>query len=159
MPLDEAFPALFGLMLAVMEAMVMMVIGLINLGAILIELIVGIFVSGFKLGRIQQRKSVHDAKSSIVSIVIILLVVVGSVAWFAVAPKVLNEEVSFVTTEGKEISYLGVTIHSKSGDAKERTDRDGVISIPRFGTHSITVKDPRYAEKHGIKQISDLDWL
>jgi hypothetical protein len=42
-------------------------------------------------------------------------------------------------------------VHTGDGDQHQRTDNAGNIVIPRFGTNSVTVKDPRYIEKTWAK--------
>jgi len=138
------FVSLFG---SLAEGVAIAFVPLINLIAVGIEAVVGIFVSGFSLGRIERKKAGSRSTASAIGGVVMLLFIVGLIGWFIVAPKVMNRKVTLVAEDGHSLPFAALIIHTGDGDQYERTDNAGNIVIPRFGTTSITVKDPRYVEK------------
>jgi hypothetical protein len=76
-----------------------------------------------------------------------LLLIVGLIGWFVIAPKIMNREVTLVAEDGHSLPFAALIIHTKSGEKHKRTDNAGSIVIPRFGTTSLMVKDPRYVER------------
>jgi len=138
------FASLFGF---IAEGVAMAFVPLINLIAAGIEAVIGIFVSGFSLGRIERKKSERKSTASAVGGIMTLLIIVGLIGWFVVAPKVMNRKVTLVAEDGHSLPFAALVIHTGDEDEHERTDNAGNIVIPRFGTTSITVKDPRYVEK------------
>jgi len=142
------FASLFGF---IAEGVAMVFVLLINLIAAGIEAVIGIFVSGFSLGRIERKKGNRKSTASAVGGVMTLLVIVGLIGWFVVAPKVMNRKVTLVAEDGHSLPFAALIIHTGDGDQHERTDNAGNIVLPRFGTNAVTVKDPRYVEKTWAK--------
>lgn len=141
----DAIIGLFGsLAAALIAGAAALAIPLFNLIAAGIELLVGLFISGFSLGRIERRKKERRAGSPTKGGIVMLLVIIGLVVGFAVIPKVMNRTVNFTAPDGHSLPFAAVVIHTKNGDRHQRTDNAGNIEIPRFGTHAITIKDPRY---------------
>lgn len=142
------FASLFGFLA---DGVAMAFVPLINLIAAGIEAVIGIFVSGFSLGRIERKKGEPKSKASAIGGLVTLLVVVGLMGWFFVAPKVMNRRVTLVAEDGHSLPFAALIIHAGNGDQHRRTDNAGNIVIPRFGTNAVTVKDPRYVEKTWAK--------
>lgn len=138
------FAALFG---SITEGVAMALVPLINLIAAGIEAVIGVFVSGFSLGRIERRKGERKSPASAAGGIMTILVVVGLIGWFVVTPKVMNRRVTLVADDGHSLPFAALIIHTGDGDQHQRTDNAGNIVIPRFATNSVTVKDPRYIEK------------
>ena len=138
------FASLFGFLA---EGVAMAFVPLINLIAAGIEAVIGIFVSGFSLGRIERGKGDSKSSASAIGGIVTLLIIIGLIGWLVVAPKVMNREVTLVAEDGHSLPFAALIIHTKDGEQHERTDNAGNIVIPRFTTMSITVKDPRYTEK------------
>lgn len=67
-------------------------------------------------------------------------------------PKVFHREITLVASDGHSLPYAALIIHSKKEERHERTDGSGTITIPRFGTTALTVKDPRYVLKRWDRQ-------
>ena len=138
------FASLFGF---VVEGIGMVFVLLINLIAVGIEVVIGIFVSGFSLGRLERKKGESKSTASTIGGILTLLIIIGLIGWFVFAPKVMNREVTLVAEDGHSLPFAALIIHTKDGEQHKRTDNAGNIVIPRFGTISITVKDPRYSDK------------
>ncbi len=138
------FASLFGFLA---EGVAIVFVPLINLIAAGIEAVVGIFVSGFRLGRIERKKRKPQSTASAVGGVLTLLIILGVIGWFAVAPKVMNRKVALVADDGHSLPFAALIIHTNGGDKHARTDNAGNVAIPRFATTGMTVKDPRYVER------------
>lgn len=142
------FASLFGF---ITEGAAMAFAPLINLIAAGIEAVIGIFVSGFSLGRIERNRGERKSAASAVGGVVTLLVVLGSICWLFVAPQVMHRRVTLVAEDGHSLPFAALIIHTGDGDRHQRTDNAGNIVIPRFDTNAVTVKDPRYVEKTWAK--------
>ena len=142
------FASLFGF---IAEGVAMAFVPLINLIAAGIEAVIGIFVSGFSLGRIERKRGERRSTASAVGGIMTLLIIVGLIGWFVVVPKVMNRKVALVAEDGHSLPFAALIIHTGDGDKHQRTDNAGNIVIPRFGTNAVTVKDPRYVEKTWAK--------
>ncbi|MCF6299281.1 MAG: hypothetical protein L3J01_05315 [Thiomicrorhabdus sp.] len=148
------FAPLFGLFV---EGVAITFVPLINLIAAGIEVVICIFVSGFSLGRIERKKVEPKSPGSAIGGIVTLLLLIGVIGWFVVAPKLLNRKVTFVAEDGHSLPFAALIVHTNSGDQHERTDNAGNVVIPRFSTKSITVKDPRYVEKTWEKSDIELE--
>jgi hypothetical protein len=149
------FASLFGFLA---EAVIMAFVPLINLIVAGIEVMVGLFVSGFSIGRIERKKE-SKSKASAIGGLLMLLIIVGLIGGLVVAPKVMNREVTLVAEDGHSLPFATLIIHTQDGEQHERTDSAGNIVIPRFSTKSITIKDPRYAEKTWKKSEIDSELI
>lgn len=134
------FASVFGFLI---EGVAMVVFPLVNLVAAALEFVVGIFVSGFSMGRLERKKG----KASAIGGVVTLLIIGVSVCWLFIVPKVMNREVTLLAGDGHSLPFASIVIHTTSGDQYKRTDNAGNFLVPRFTTSAITVKDPRYVEK------------
>jgi hypothetical protein len=85
----------------------------INLIAAGIEAVIGIFVSGFSLGRIERKKGERNSTASAVGGIITLLIIVGLIGWFVVAPKVMNRKVTLVAEDGHSLPFAALIIHHR----------------------------------------------
>lgn len=124
----------------------------INLGAAALEIVVGLFVGGFKLGRLTMKKkeaaetekvTTGNVKTSGLTLGLIALVGMG--AWLA--PMVLNRTLTLVAEDGHSLPYAALVLHQSDGDVHKRTDHAGNIVVSRFSTQGVTIKDPRYVEQ------------
>ena len=138
------FASLFGV---VAEGVSLAFVPLINLVAAGIEAVIGIFVSGFSLGRIERNKGEARSKASKIGGIVVLVIFVGLIAGSVVVPKVMNRKVTLVAEDGHSLPYAALIIHTGNGERHERTDKAGNIVISRFGTKAVEVKDPRYVQK------------
>ncbi|MDF1862448.1 MAG: hypothetical protein P1U87_19680 [Verrucomicrobiales bacterium] len=142
------FVSLFGFLA---EGLAMAFVPLLNLIAACLEAVIGIFVSGFSLGRIERKKGAAKSRASAIGGVLVILLVVGLISWLVLFPKVMNRKLTLVAEDGCSLPFAALIIHTEVGDLHERTDNAGNIVVPRFATNAITVKDPRYVEKRWSK--------
>ncbi|MBK1829859.1 hypothetical protein JIN77_03925 [Verrucomicrobiaceae bacterium R5-34] len=147
--------AIIGLFIALASALAASVavifVPLINLAALGVEAVIGLFVSGFSLGRIRRDKDEAKSTGSVILSIVTLLLILGVITYFFVAPVVINRQVTLVAEDGHSLPYAALMIHTDSGTQHQRTDKAGNIVIPRFATNAITVKDPRYVERTWAK--------
>jgi amino acid transporter len=150
-----------GLFAGLVEVVVLLVVGMveatilfINLGAAAVELVAGLFVSGFTLGRLKRKKKEKESdEARRLSPTEIRLAIAGGiiavliVAWTVLAPQVLNRKLSLVAEDGHSLPFAAVVLHTSHGDEHRRTDNAGNIVVTRFSTNAITIKDPRYVEQ------------
>lgn len=142
------FASLFGF---IAEGVASAFVPLVNLIAVGIEALIGIFVPGFSLGRIERRKGERKPAGSAFGGIMTLVILVALIGWFVVVPKVMHRKVTLVAEDGHSLPFAALIIHTGDGDRHQRTDNAGNIVIPRFGTNAVTVKDPRYVEKSWAK--------
>jgi ABC-type transport system involved in multi-copper enzyme maturation permease subunit len=129
----------------------------VNFGAFILEAIVGLFVSGFAVGRMSHPGSTTRSPVTTLLGLFALLAVLGVIAWLAVAPVMINRTVTLRAVDGHSLPFAELTIQTKQMELSRRTDSAGNISIPRFGVKSLTVKDPRYIEKSWLgKEIESV---
>lgn len=144
----DAIIGLFALVFGLIAGAVSVVcVPLINLIALCIELVVGVFVSGYSLGRLERKKAGSKLNSPLLSGLIPLLVILVLIGAFFVGPKILNRNIVLIATDGHSLPFASVVIHTENGDERTRTDDSGSVSIPRFRTTALTVVDPRYVEQ------------
>jgi fructose-specific phosphotransferase system IIC component len=142
------FASLFGVLV---EGVTMTFVPLINLIAAGIEAVIGIFVSGFHLGRINRKRDQLKSNVSAIGGILTLLAILGLIGWFVVMPTVLSRKVTLVAEDGHSLPFAALIVHTGNGAQHLRTDNSGNIVIPRFDTNSVKVKDPRYVEKTWAK--------
>ncbi len=138
------FVSIFGF---IAESATFVLVPVVNLMAAGIEAIIGIFVSGFSLGRMERKKRATKSPAAAIGGLLVILTLVGVIGWFLVGPKVMNRKVTFVAEDGHSLPFAAHIIHTKHGDRHQRSDNAGNIVIPRFATTGITLKDPRYTQK------------
>lgn len=138
------FVSLFGALAAGAAAVF---VPLVNVCAVVVEAVVGIFVSGFSLGRIGRSKGDGKSSFSMVPGILVLLLLIAMIGWGVVVPKVMTRKVTLVAEDGHSLPFAALVIRTGGSDRHEWTDKAGNIVIPRFATDSLTVKDPRYVEK------------
>lgn len=144
----DAFVGLFGSIFdALAGCLAAAFVPFVNLFAALIELVVGIFISGFQMGRLQRRERKGRGERSAESGWIMALVLFGMIVAFFVLPKVMSRNVTLVAKDGHSLPFAAVIIHTKDGERHVRSDNAGNIAIPRFSTEALTIKDPRYVEQ------------
>ena len=144
----DAIIGLFAPLFALLaEGAAIVFVPIINLIVAGIEAVVGIFVSGFTLGRIERKKGDSRSTVSAIAGVVMLLMIIGLIGWVVVVPKVMNREVTLVAEDGHSLPFAALIIHTKSGEQHKGTDDAGNVAIPRFSTTAIVVKDPRYIER------------
>jgi hypothetical protein len=138
------FASVFGILA---EGAAMTLVPLINLIAAGLEAVIGIFVSGFRLGRIKRKSKEPDSKASAIAGMVTVLLIAGLIGWLVVAPKVMHRKITLVAEDGHSLPFAALIIHTGDGNQHRRTDNAGNLVIPRFATTAVTLKDPRYLEK------------
>lgn len=142
----DAIIALFGSIIgSLIQGVILVCALIINPLLAAVEALIGLVIDGFSIGRI-RRKKLQSNGFPVVGVAMIV-VILGAVAWFTVAPKVLNRDISMVAEDGHSLPFAELIVHSGDNENHLRTDNAGHVTIPRFGFTAISVKDPRYIEK------------
>ncbi len=156
MILDDLIVGLFSIVLALLDAAMFVCVPVVNLFAVIAEAIVGLFVSGFKLGRLKRKereKPTEKPKSAWAHAGTIIGRTVFCAAllvffWILGSPALLNRSITFVADDGHSLPFAGVVIQTSDGDQiHRRTDNAGNIEVPRFGLAEVQLKDARYVEQ------------
>lgn len=143
MILDAIIGLFFSIFSLLIEGVFLIFVPLLNLIAAGLELLIGLFISGFQLGRIERKKRSRHSAAVAVPVGIAILMGLG---WIIAEMVILNRMVTFVAEDGHSLPFAAVIIHSKTGNQHTRTDSAGNLTVRRFGTAGITIKDPRYVE-------------
>jgi hypothetical protein len=144
----DAIIGLFTLIFdVVVQSVASVTFPIVNLIAAGIEAVVGLFISGFRLGRMERRERKQHSRADGIRIAVFLLILISAVGWFVVAPAVMNRTITLVAKDGHSLPFAALIVHTDGGNRHERTDRAGNIAIPRFGTKALTIMDPRYVEQ------------
>lgn len=122
-------------------------IPVINLFIFVIELIIGLFITGFHIGRLKRRSWQKRREGFRVNDFITVGCIVLCIMAFFISGPVLNKEISFVASDGHSIPFAEVVVTVNQQEENKRTDIEGKISISRFGTDQIRIIDPRYVSK------------
>lgn len=149
--------AIIGLFVSILEVLVagisLAVVPVVNLLAFAVEAIVGIFISGFHLGRMKRwtrKGKAEDGKPVTAASPMASWCSLGTVVLIFAAiflgPKIINRKVTLVAEDGHSLPFASLIIHSRKGDNHQRTDNAGNITVSRFSTTGI-IKDPRYVEQ------------
>jgi len=136
------------LFVAILEPIAFAILyGVAGLGNILlgvVELIVRVFVSGYRTKRISA-KDFKEKRSKLPGWIIVIFLGISAIA---ISISELSEkEVQIVATDGHSLPYAEVMIITRTEKRNERTDNEGKVEIPRFGLVSLTIIDPRYVER------------
>ncbi|MEM8954850.1 MAG: hypothetical protein AAGD22_11920 [Verrucomicrobiota bacterium] len=146
----DAIIALFGSIIgSIMQGATVVFAPLINAMLAVVEALVGLVVDGFSIGRVGKKK--RESRGSPVLGVAIIILILGAVVWFAIAPKILNREITLVAEDGHSLPFAALIVRSGDGDRHVRTDNAGKVMIPRFGFTSVSINDPRYVEKTWVR--------
>ncbi len=151
MILDAIIALLASVFDCIAGAAAIVFVPIINLFIGVVEAIVGFFVSGFSLSRIERKKSSDRPLASAIWQSTVFVLLTCAIAWLFVVPKILNRKLTMVGKDGHSLPFAALIIHTDDGDQHERTDNSGNIRIPRFSTTGVTVKDPRYIENTWTK--------
>ena len=156
MILDDILVFIFEIICLLVEGVITASVGIINLLAGLAEIIIGLFITGFKLGRIKRPEAneVSDTESSTspakptwlpprVSL-IIFSVLLGLVIFALAAEATMNRKITLLAKDGHTLPFAILIVHTKNGHQHALTDKTGNVRIPRFSTTALTVNDPRY---------------
>ena len=146
MIIDEIIALVFGLIIAPIIGLVSLVFSFFaNFVLLLIELVVGIFVEGFSLGRVKKYKKKESSRSEagVWGAVLILVVVCSVFAYNSVA----YQNVQFVAEDGHSIPLASIVVHTSDGEKHMRTDTSGQLEIPRFDLTKLEIRSTRYRSK------------
>ncbi len=128
------------------EALCSVAVPCVNLSFALVEMVAGLFVPGFQLGR-WERKGRRSSGAAAKVRSAVALIALLAILWLLVSPKVMNRSITLVAEDGHSLPFAALIVHSIHQDDHRRTDRTGKVRVPRFKTKGITVKDPRYVEE------------
>lgn len=160
--LDDLIVALVEIICLLVEGVITASVGIINLLAWLAEISIGLFITGFKLGRIKrpERNETEDTGSATsqakanakptwlpprVSL-IIFSVTLGLVIFVLASEAIMNRKITLFAKDGHALPYAILIVHTKDGYYHKLADKSGTVRIPRFSTTALTVNDPRYVE-------------
>lgn len=147
MILDAIIGLFVSIVSALSEGLAIAFVPLVNGIAAALEAVIGLFVTGFSLGRIKRNNGEPKSKASAVGSIAALLGIVALIAWLVVGPRVMKQTVTLVAQDGHSLPFAALIVHTSEGDRHLRTDNAGNLVISRFRTTAVTVKDPRYVEK------------
>ncbi|MEM9479961.1 MAG: hypothetical protein AAGA58_09945 [Verrucomicrobiota bacterium] len=139
-----AIAALFTSILQLGAGIAMVGATILNFFLFLLESLIGLFVSGFKVGRVETKREI--SKKCQVSSWITLAAIVGALLWVFAVPAIMNREITFIADDGHTLPMAGVVIETTSETLHDRTTVAGKVTIPRFSTKSLSLKDSRYVE-------------
>src|SRR5262245_53814364 len=134
MIVDDILSLFLALMSLVVELVLTFCISLLNIAFLLIELAVGLFVSGFSIKRIERTPKSPgstNAKTTSAAVIAALAITLFIVAGVVFTPKIMNRKVTLVAEDGNGLPFAALTLHAKNGDRSERTDKSGIVLIPR----------------------------
>lgn len=159
------FESLFGFLF---EGIALFFSTIINLFILLIELIVGLFITGFTMKKVkpykrkkkkeeyneynQQRETRNANKTGGF---IILALIVG---FFIVKPMITTlsyKDITFVAKDGHSLPFASVVIYRDGTVEHKRTKNDGSLRIEKSGLEKVVLNDKRYVEKTWLE--SELD--
>jgi len=147
----DAIASLIGSLIAAMvEGLALAFVPLLNLALAGIEAIVGIFVSGFSLRRIDRKKP-ESGKSAIPGI-LSLVCIIALLGWWFVLPAIMKRDITLIAEDGHSLPFAAVIVHTGDEQAHRRSNNAGRVTIPRFATTALTIKDPRYVEQTWPKE-------
>ncbi len=159
------FEGLFGFLF---EGFALFFGAIINLFLLLIELIIGLFITGFTMKRVKpykrkkkteefneynQQKESDD--SSKVGLYVVIAIVVGLFVVKPIVSYVSYQDVTFVAKDGHSLPFASVVIYRNSGVEHKRTKNDGSLRIEKSGLEKIVINDKRYVETTWLS--SELD--
>lgn len=146
---DAIVDAVMNLIELLIEGAVQIIEPAINAMVALVEWVVGLFFSGYSMRRLDRKKRPRVGKKEVSPLAgtITLLITILIVGGLLFVPKLLNREHTFVAGDGHAVRYAALVVREDGEDRHVRTDRSGTIELSRFGTDSVTIKDPRYVEQ------------
>ena len=158
MILDDILVFIFEIICLLVEGVITVSVGIINLFALALEAIIGLFIAGFKLRRISrpERNEVHDTGSATSTAkstwllprtsLITFFVAIGLPIIALAAEATMNRKITFFAKDGRTLPFAILIVHTKDGEHRKLTNKTGNVRIPRFSTTALTLKDPRYVE-------------
>lgn len=159
MILDDIIVFIFEIICLLVEGVITVSVGIINLFALALEAIIGLFITGFKLRRI-ERPERNEAQATgpaaarakptwlppRVSL-IVFFVAFGLVIFALAAESTMNRKITLLAKDGHTLPFAILIVHTKDGQYHKLTNKSGNVRIPRFSTTALTVNDPRYVSQ------------
>ncbi|MEM0895477.1 MAG: hypothetical protein AAGJ79_01235 [Verrucomicrobiota bacterium] len=142
--LIAAIAALFASILQLGAGIALIGATILNFFLFLIESLIGLFLSGFKLGRIETKREI--SKKCQISSWITVATFAGVLFWIFAMPAIMEREITFIADDGHTLPMAGVVIETSSQTMHNRTTVAGKVKIPRFSTKSVSIRDSRYVE-------------
>ncbi|MEM7698372.1 MAG: hypothetical protein AAF236_08220 [Verrucomicrobiota bacterium] len=147
MILDTIIVFLISIFSATASAVSLICVPIVNLLLAGIEMLVSLFISGFKLGRLSRRKRERRPAIQQIMGLVPVIAVLGAIAWLVIWPQVGSRRITLLAPDGHTLPLTGVVVETDSSDQHIRSDNSGGISIPRFSTRAVEINDPRYVSK------------
>ncbi len=153
MILDDLIAVIVSSIASLVEGVAILFVSIINLFICGIELVVGLFVAGFKIRRIgrppkradpaEGHRTPPPSKPRIIAAVSILAIL------FAIPflPGLLKRQITLVAEDGHSLPFAAVIVTTGHGDEHQRTDNSGNFRVPRFGLKAVAVRDSRYVDQ------------
>ncbi len=155
MILDAIIAFIAALVEPVVFGMAFIFVPFLNLLIQFLELVISMFVSGFKIKRIEKRSWEERKRLKSTASTCGSFTVLGIVVLAIVVVDILDREVQFVATDGHSLPFAEVVITTENGTRNERTDKTGNLEIPRFGALELSMVDPRYIKKSWTREEID----
>ncbi len=147
MIIDDIIGFIVSLALFIVEGALAVCIPVANLSLAALEAIIGIFIAGFKLGRIQRKKEMPSSRTATILPIVVLVLFTGTLSWLIFGHHVTQRTVTLFAHDGHPLPFAKLMIHTDDGNQYDRTDHLGKVAIPRFGTRALTIRDARYVEE------------
>ncbi|MCH9670336.1 MAG: hypothetical protein K0U93_02700 [Gammaproteobacteria bacterium] len=138
------FGTIFGLLL---EGLSGLVVPVVNILIAAIELILGIFIEGFSLRRLnryrRKNRGATRGRGTVFALAIAAIVVGAAIVY----PLITEREITFVAKDGHPLPFATVVVYSGDDVERFRTNSVGEVSVPRFGVDKLQIKSARYVER------------
>jgi len=157
MILDDIIALFFSFLGPLFAGVFYLFAGLVNLLLFPFELLIGVFIDGFKMKKIPTKGWIRKSDSNVEIIeedeppsksspwVYIICIVIVALVYGIIALK--DKEIQFVATDGKSLPFAEIVITTNNEVKNKRTDLTGKIEVPRFGLVSLKINDTRYVEQ------------
>lgn len=147
---------LFELLIAIVWLLVESVVVVSNLLLLLVELLLGVFIAGFRLGRLSNPVRPKDGSSgeprelskwTAAGLLVLLAFGASLVLTPGVYRRLASREITLQAEDGLPLPLVRVLVETAKGEQAQRADLSGSVWVPRWGLKSLTVKDVRCVER------------
>jgi hypothetical protein len=150
-----------GLFVFLFEGIALLFASIINIFILFIELIVGLFVTGFSMKKVKPYKRKKkdndhneynhqkDENSSEYGKYVLYIFIGVIVAFLLIKPYISSlsyQDITLVAKDGKSLPFASVVIYRDGAVEHRRTKNDGSLRIKKSGLEKIVINDKRYVE-------------